>query len=173
MKTVATWCTVVLCAFALTGCAAGLLVGTTAGAAVGASVGSRQNRASGLGEGKDVGAAVVVNFAVPRDVHAVVMRYDSARRVIPTDSVVVRAVTTLSGRIAADLNDSLVLFVTEANGSRGRVTFGGKHSTAVLRDSDMNVRILNRNPSRYTGLFLGTLVLAASFLGLFLYFGIS
>ncbi len=156
MKTVAQWCVGVMCILALTGCAE-LLVGTAAGGALGASLGTRMDRSSGRGAGRDVGAAVVVSFSEPRDVHAVVMRDEGARRGVPSDSILVRAATTASGRIADNRKDSLVIVLSGTNGARGRMSFGGKHSIAVARDSTVKVTVLNRRPSRNTGLFLGAL----------------
>jgi hypothetical protein len=169
MKTVAKWCAVATCLLALSGCAA-VAVGTATGTVFGARLGARLDRGSRGGAGTDVGAAVVVSFSVPRDIHAAVLRYDLSRRGVPTDSLHVRAVTSLSGRIANNVNDSLMVMLSEANGARGRLLFGGKHSTVILRDTTVRVRILNRNPARNTGVLFGALVGFVTSLSLALYF---
>lgn len=150
----------IACTLVMVGCLP-MAVGTTAGAVLGAKIGDRLDRSSvgpaGEDAGKDFGAAVVVTFTEPRDVNAVVLRYDLSREAVPTDSLFLPRTTRLVGRIQASRNDSLMILLSEANGDRGRVSFGGKHSTVIARDPKAYVVVLDRRPSRSTGMFLGAL----------------
>ncbi|MCC6243305.1 MAG: hypothetical protein IT353_10715 [Gemmatimonadaceae bacterium] len=124
-------------------------------------MGDRADRAStgpaAKDAGKEIGAAVVVTFTEPRDVHAVVMRYDLSRDGVPTDSLLLPRVTRLVGRVQGSRNDSLMLVLTEAKGDRGRESFDGKRSAVIARDSRAHVVVLDRRPSRSAGILLGAL----------------
>jgi hypothetical protein len=150
----------IACTLVMVGCLP-MAVGTTAGAVLGAKIGDRLDRSSvgpaGKDAGKDFGAAVVVTFTEPRDVDAVVLRYDLSREGVPTDSLFLPRITRLVGRIQASRNDSLMILLSEANGDRGRVSFGRKHSTVLARDPKARVVVLDRHPSRTAGMLVGVL----------------
>jgi len=150
----------IACTLMMVGCLP-MAVGTTAGAVLGAKIGDRLDRSSvgpaGKDAGRDFGAAVIVTFTEPRDVDAVVLRYDLSREAVPTDSLFLPRITRLVGRIRASRNDSLMILLSEANGDRGRVSFGRKHSTVIARDPTAKVVVLDRHPSRTAGMLFGLL----------------
>ena len=151
MLAVNKWCAALVCTLALSGCVP-LAVGTAAGAALGAGLGAVKERNSIRGGGRDVGAAVDIRFSQPRDVYAV-RRTDG--RSAPKDSIRVPGVTSVLGRIADQRNDSLEILLSGTSGARGRTSFGNKHVLTIARDTSVTMKILNRNPSRNTGLLFG------------------
>jgi len=134
--------------------AAGALVGGAAGAAVASD---RPAPVTALG------AAVSITLDPPRDLTLVGTGGDTAY---------VRGARSVIGRVTAERGDTLFVALTEVQGARGPATYPAiaGPTAAVVRDSAVTVRVVTRDASRSSTIFLGAALGATAFItAIFLY----
>ena len=119
--------------------------------------------AAGALVGGAAGAAVSITLDPPRDLTLVGTGGDTAY---------VRGARSVVGQVTAERGDTLFVALTEVQGARGPATYPAiaGPTAAVVRDSAVTVRVVTRDASRSSTIFLGAALGATAFItAIFLY----